>query len=254
MVSLEPREAESLSETVADINELITALKRDLRLINTASIHYATGIPSGVISSVLAGEDVDLDSMSPPLSVRLKFLHQTRLKETEEGVSRQYTNVEIAEGTGVTKTTVGNILNEKKGASNDVTVALAKFFAVEVGYFLDPWSKVLHDAVKPKYQELKDLALLRGVDIKNIRFRGNPDLDDQLGQEVRAALRDAINAGQTTLHQDPAIQETTRHQDPAIQELTNDLESLPDSRRNKVIPAIKALLGLAKPDDADAPR
>ncbi|MGW3390745.1 helix-turn-helix domain-containing protein [Streptomyces cinereoruber] len=243
MVSLDPLEAGSLSETVAAINELITALRRDPGIINLDKIHYATGIPTDVISSILAGNKVDLDSMSPPLAERLQFLQKTRLKETPAGATK-YTNVEIAKGTGVTKTTVGNVLNGKKGASNDVTVALAGFFGVEVGYFLDPWSKVLNDALKPEYQALKDLALLRRVGIKTIRFRGNPHLDDKLGQEVRAALREAIEDSESK----------ERRPDPAIQELTDDLESLPDSRRKKVIPAIAALLGLAKPDEADAPR
>ncbi|MFJ3786913.1 helix-turn-helix domain-containing protein [Streptomyces sp. NPDC090093] len=243
MVSFGPLEAGSLSETVAAIKELITALNRDQRILEPDKIRLATGIPLPLIQSVLDGEEVDLDSMTPPLAERVKFLRETRLVETKEGKERPYTYEEIANGVGVTKATVSNILNAKKGASSDVTVALASFFNVQVGYFLDPWSKVLHDALLPKYQQLKDLALLQRVGIKTIHFRGNRDLDDQLGQEVRAALREAIEAGPST-----------RHQDREIQELAEDLESLPPGRRRSVIPVIKNLLGLIKPDEPDTSR
>ncbi|MFF3957423.1 helix-turn-helix domain-containing protein [Streptomyces sp. NPDC001890] len=222
-------QANDLAAAVASIDELLALLGRDRDLIDIGDISHRTGIPVGRVTKLLDG--VEPQTAEDPQTIfknRLVFLHETRLKQDR----KKYTLDEIAAGTGISHSTVSNMLNGLRTPKVPVVASLERFFGVAPGFFTASEGQALLRALQPVHDQLTHLALLKGKGITQVAMRSSAAGGDsgRIGHELREALTAALN------------QPRRDYEDPEVRELTDRMLSLPSRKRRKVISLVWDLL------------
>ncbi|MFH9677564.1 helix-turn-helix domain-containing protein [Streptomyces sp. NPDC017405] len=228
-------EADELAVLLAAIDELLCLLGMGRDAIEWEDISYHTGIPVDRIHAVLDGEPEEPEDLQALFKQRLVFLRDTRVKPG----GKRYTLDEIAAGAGVSHGQVGYLLSGDRKPGFTVLAGLERFFAVPPGFFTATERQALHRSLKPVHESLTHVALLKGRGISQLALRGSigqGTSSSRLGQELRAALEAALH------------QPEPKPEDPEVQDLADRMLSLPARSRRRIIPLIKDLLGLVRPE------
>ncbi|MGW0333488.1 helix-turn-helix domain-containing protein [Streptomyces sp. NPDC003011] len=225
-------QADDLAEIIASIDELLSMLGMSRDDIDLDDISYQTAIPVDRIRSLLNGEHTEPEDLQEAFKQRLVFLRETRLKPG----GKRYTLDEIAAGAGISHGQVGYLLNGERRPGFAVLAGLQQFFDVSPGFFTATERQALHRALQPVHESLTHLALLKGKGISQLALRSSiaPGASSRLGHELRAALETALSQ--------------TEPEDAEVQELTDKMLSLPTRSRRRILPVIKEMLGLVRPD------
>lgn len=124
---------------------------------------------------------------------------------------------------------VGFLLKGQRNPGMWAVSALENFFNVPAGFLTASEEQALDRALKPVLEQLLHLAVLKGRGISALAMRSNSDGtgDAQLGRELRTALSQALAAPP----------------DDDVRELAEQMKALPPRSRNRVLPAIRRILG-----------
>lgn len=226
-------QADDLAVAIEATDELLNVVGLSRSVIDLEKISYDTGIDPVRVQMLLDGKGVEPEEQQDSFQQRLTFLRATRLKPG----GKRYTLDEIGDGAGVSHAQVSHLLNGKRSPGLALTARLEKFFGVQPGFFTATERQALCRALQPVQEHLTTLAYLKGKGVSQLAMRsGRATGDDsRLGQELRAALRVALDQ--------PAPA------DPEVSALTDQMMSLPSKSRRRIFPLISGLLGLARPED-----
>ncbi|AYN41608.1 XRE family transcriptional regulator [Streptomyces dangxiongensis] len=228
-------QADDLAVILTAINELLSVLGMGRDAIDLDDVFYQTGIPVDRIHAVLNGEEAEPEDLQEVFKQRLVFLRETRLKPG----GKRYTLDEIAAGAGISHGQVGYLLSGDRKPGFTVLAGLERFFDVPPGFFTATERQALHRSLKPVHESLTHVALLKGKGISQLALRSSiahGTSSSRLGQELRTALETALS------------QPEPEPEDPEVRELADKMLSLPAKSRRRVIPLIKDLLGLMRPE------
>lgn len=239
-------EADDLAAIVTVIDALNEQLGLDYDVIDFDKIASQTALTAERARSLLEGETEERP-LHDLVKERLEHLRDKRRRPD----GKKYSFDEIAAGAKISKAQVSAIWSGKRKPGFPVVVDLEKFFGVESGYLSRSERKELAIALEPIQEQLTHLALLRGVGISQLALRSSlTSSNDRLGREVREALAMAVqkpiarsNAHGGKPHESPVAQA-----DLEIRELARRIESLPNPSKKRVIPVLRSLLGLARPE------
>ncbi|MFD8664895.1 helix-turn-helix domain-containing protein [Streptomyces microflavus] len=226
-----------LAEVVAAIDELLALVERGREVIDFEGLTRKTGIPGHRVVELLDGIR---PTASPDPSVdehqvfveRLKFLRETRLSPAK----KMFTQDEIATGAQISHGQVGYLLKGQRTPRFDVAAKLERFFDVSPGFFTASEHRLLREALIPILDDLKALALLKGLGVTQIAMRSSAagGGSSTIASELQTALAVALT-------QEPA---RDKSEDAEVQELTDRLSSLPKRSRSHVMGVIRGVLGL----------
>ncbi|MEU2764514.1 helix-turn-helix transcriptional regulator [Streptomyces sp. NPDC006906] len=215
-----------LAQSIQSLETLLAELGMDRSLIDLDRLSYHAGIPRQRVAELLEGHAPPQEAPAQEIfRQRLNFLRETRRKDD----GKRLTQDEIGEGACMSHGQVGFLLNGQRSPGMWAVSALEKFFHVPAGFLTASEEQALDRALKPVLEQLLHLAVLKGRGISALAMRSTSDGagHDQVGRELRTALAQALSAPP----------------DDDVRELAQQVGALPPKSRNRVIPAIRRILG-----------
>jgi len=237
--------AVGLAATIASIDGLLQALESNRDSVFTSEqldqLYQRTGIQQDRILSLLDGtDDPEQESLTAQdrFRQRLLFLRETRRKPD----GKRYTLDEMAQGTDMSHGNVHHLLTGRTVAARlEHGARMEAFFGMEAGFLHATDRHLLCKALQTILEQLTLLALMKQKDVSQLVMRSiDAGGETSLGMELRKTLVAALSRPDCP---DPEAQ--------AMRELTDDMMSLPTPSKRRILPIVRGLLGLERPDGAD---
>lgn len=234
---------QDLAAVVAALTKQIEALARTPEdLIDFDHIESTTGIPAVTVARLFAGETVTPDDLSRSFPERLQFLRRTRPRAD----GKQYSSEQLASRVGISKPTMSAYTRGDRNPKPEVNRQLERIFGVSPGFLTMSGEEALVRALERVSDQVMVLSRLKGVKIEHLALRGSITVgDDELAQELRAALLGGLTTATPAPEQQP--------EDSELRELTDTMRALPAGRRRSVVNVVRGVLGLAHDETSEGP-
>ncbi|MFG2197081.1 hypothetical protein [Streptomyces sp. NPDC048639] len=179
-----------LASLLDDLQTVADRLGKPLStIVVPEEISYATAVELGTVQALLRGEDPEESPHPERVHQRLKFLHETRLKDPV--AKTKYLYDDIANGSAVKRAMVGHILTGERKANAEACTSLEEFFGVgpgSLGMTNRAAVALRLEKIRDEAQTLAVEAWMKRMGFYEIATRSSTTSPDQVSRAVFRAL------------------------------------------------------------------